>query len=371
MSHEAEKTNPDDIYAFGTPAGQELVLACSQAGRVVYQSGGLTLRLEEDLTGRNLNDFIADRLAASVVGHAQQGVPFAFEALVCGQLFACRSENNGEHIHIALSPLSERGSAFINTNSAAFISRELNETLSLMFAALATLKEEPLSPAGARGGGLMRQNMFRLLRLSRNLLDCALATSGELTLHTTEEDLVHLCTEFGARIAPVMTQIGATFILDLPDAPVLCTVDRDKLERMLYNLLSNSIIALGDRRVITLSLAEKEQMITLTMVDHGHGMSWDILPRALRKHSDMNPGSPAGQGGAGFGLALVDALAHRHGGSFVVTTRPDQGTLACITLPRTKSPGTGSLSSLNPDYAGGLDRTLIELSTALGREFYM
>ena len=369
MSYSAN--NDSSSYAFGPAAAQELALVCTQAGRVIYQSGALTLRLEEDLTGRNLNDFIADKLAASVVGHAQQGKPLAFEAVIRSQLFAWHSESAGDNIHIMLTPLNDHSSAFINGNSAAFISREINVALSLMFSAMDSLKREALTPDGEAGTALLQQNMYRLMRLSRNMLDCALATGGELKLHTAEEDLTLLCVQFGARLAPIMERLGVCFTLELPDSPVLCTVDRDKVERMLYNLISNSIIALGDRREITLALAEREQTVTLTVIDRGQGIGWDLFPQALKKHTRMSPDSPSGWSGAGFGMALVDALAHRHGGTFVITTRPEQGTLACITLPRGKRPDSAGLGSLNPDYAGGLDRTLVELSTALGREFYL
>ena len=59
------------IMQFPEMRQEEMTMLCSAAGRVVYLSGGLKLLLEEDLTGRNLNDFVEDQTVARVISRSQ------------------------------------------------------------------------------------------------------------------------------------------------------------------------------------------------------------------------------------------------------------------------------------------------------------
>lgn len=361
-----------NINHFGRSVDDDWLIVCTRAGRVIYQSSSLIYYVEEDLTGRNLNDFIADSLVASVVGNAQQGKSFTFEAHLLQQLFRFVSEPSGENIHLHLTPLMDEDGAFINQNAVGFIYREINTALSMMFSAMGPIADEVSSEGGKAKAALLQQNMYRLMRLSRNMLDCALAEGGGLALHYAQEDVCQLCRSMAADLAPYMAEMGIQFTLTVPETPVICKVDRARLERMIYNLIANSVMAVGKRRRIDLSVSQREQGVAITVTDWGRGIESDLLNRVRRKHTRLSADEYAAHGGAGFGLALVEALAKRHGGSFFITSLPDETTLACITLPHNADMlDPAPLGSLSLDYAGGHNRVLLELSTALPKEFYL
>ena len=57
----------------------EAYLLCTPSGRVRYASGPLKLMIEEDLTGRNLNDFLEDATAARLIAETLSGNTYAFK----------------------------------------------------------------------------------------------------------------------------------------------------------------------------------------------------------------------------------------------------------------------------------------------------
>ena len=99
------------------------------------------------------------------------------------------------------------------------------------------------------------------------------------------------------------------------------------LERALTNLIDNA------RRYgaepIELVAHARGEWVELHVIDHGGGFAHEYLPHAFERFS-----RPAGgrSGGAGLGLALVEAVAHAHGGSAGAANAPG-GTDVWLTLP--------------------------------------
>ncbi len=353
---------------FGQGGGEELLVVCTPAGRVIFISGGLTLLIGEDLVGRNLNDFIADRIAATVVASAQSDTPYSFECIIGDRGFMCDSEKVEGNIHITMMPLSMDIDAFMSQNTAELVSREMNNSLALMLPVVKNLEQ---SSADRAQLGIMKQSIFRLMRLTRNIQDLALAKNSALVLKPVDLDAATFVREIENKLRPVMEKCGVKLTVSVPDYPLPCRVDREKLERMLLNLLSNSLIAIGDRRKISIVLSDKNENYSITVSDSGCGIENHRLKQVFMKYSAMAPAEYGGWNGAGFGLALVDAFARRHRGSLVLTSRPNEGTSACVTLCRNLDGDVMPLGAVRVDYAGEYDHMLMEFSTVLGKEFYM
>ncbi len=373
-SMSVEKTSPllfGEVYDLFR-GDEDFYFLCSASGRVLFTAGSLKLFLEGDLTGRNLNDFLPDTLAANIIAASFQKEYYEFRCELLGKHFRGSAEPSDGYIVIMLFPVSEDGKAFIRKTSAQFISREISDQLSLMSAALTLLRNEigqtelhrkleaPLS--------LLGQGIMRLLRLARNMLDCALYENGALPLCLREGDMAAFCRDLSVRLAPICQKAGIDLSWSLPDQPVICLFDEEKVERMILNLLSNAIKA-GRDAPIEAELSDRGGSVAITVTDHGGGIAGEAMRTVMNKHVLASPEQGGTAGGAGFGLALLRAFAARHGGTLIMSSNTS-GTSACISLPKNLAQERMALNAARLDYAGGFDHILLELSDVLGKELY-
>ncbi len=351
---------------------EDFYFLCSASGRVLFTAGSLKLFLENDLTGRNLNDFLPHKSAADIIAAAHQKKYHAFECELLRSHFRGSAEPEDEYIVVMLFPISEDGKAFIRKSSAQFLSREISGQLGMMSAALNMMRREserldaqerltvPIS--------VMGQSIMRLLRLSRNMLDCALYENGDLPLRLQEGDLGAFCRDLASRLHPVCLRAGIRLQWNIPDQPIVCLFDEEKVERMVLNLLSNALKARRDSPV-DIAVSDRGASVAITVTDHSGGIEGEALGAAMNKHAAAAPDRSVTAGGAGFGLALLRAFAARHGGTLILSSSAG-GTSACISLPKNLDKERMAFNAAQLDYAGGFDHILLELSTVLDKEFY-
>ena len=119
--------------------------------------------------------------------------------------------------------------------------------------------------------------------------------------------------------------------LDLPQAPVVFSGHRGRLQRLLGNLLDNAIKFTPAGGAISLSLARTESGTVLRVADTGCGIAPRDLPHVFQRfwRSDASRTLP----GNGLGLSLVKAIVTSYAGAIVCESTPGQGTAFTITLP--------------------------------------
>ena len=119
--------------------------------------------------------------------------------------------------------------------------------------------------------------------------------------------------------------------LDLPSAPLRIPAHRDRLQRIVGNLLDNAIKFTPDGGSIGLALAPADGGVRLEVADTGRGIAPADLPHIYRRfwRADTSRTLP----GNGLGLALVQALVRAAGGTIDCVSAPGRGTRFTITLP--------------------------------------
>lgn len=153
----------------------------------------------------------------------------------------------------------------------------------------------------------------------------------------------------------------------LPGTAIYTTVDTEKLERCIYNLISNAAKHTPKGGSFRISLTQKNRLY-LSVTDSGYGASRhpDFYTRYLR-----SPSITDGPDGIGLGMVLVRATAAMHGG-VVVVDRPDgERTRVTMTLsPRHEKMAQLRSPLIYPDYAGERDHCLQELADVLPARLY-
>lgn len=237
----------------------------------------------------------------------------------------------------------------------------LNELLAATHALL-PLYEDLEDDAQLQTVAQMNRSMYRLLRAAANI---DFLRTESLPLRMEPIDLTaflrQLCEEakFFCRMAKVR------LAPELPSRSIRVLADRQLLERSILNLLSNAIRSAAPGSYITLRLSLRQDRAVIELCNSAD------QPVALSDIFDRGEAGPAAPDqGAGLGLRLVRRFAELHHGVFLF--RPTSvGAAALLALPVCRdSCTTFRMPSPLPDYAGGRNHMLVELSDVLPAEAY-
>ncbi len=165
----------------------------------------------------------------------------------------------------------------------------------------------------------------RMTSLVEDLLLLARLDSGRPIEHEPV-DLTHLLLEAVSDARVVAPD--HRWRLDLPDAALEVTGDEQRLHQLVTNLLANARKHTPAGTTVTVSARPG----LLTVHDDGPGFPPDLVPAAFERFARADTSRARASGGAGLGLALVDAIAQAHGGSVSLTSRPGDTTVT-VHLP--------------------------------------
>jgi two-component system OmpR family sensor kinase len=208
-------------------------------------------------------------------------------------------------------------------------SHELRTPLALLETELELALRQPRSHAELEGA--MRsaaQETDRLVRLAEDLLVVASADRVTLPIRRTREAAAALVEEVAARFrirassAERRVEAGAPAGLELH-------VDGVRIRQALGNLVDNALR--HGSGTVGVHAERRDGRIELHVTDEGDGFGSTFLPRAFERFSrDDEARAP---GGAGLGLAIVEAIARAHGGCVGASNRPTGGADVWLTLP--------------------------------------
>ena len=171
---------------------------------------------------------------------------------------------------------------------------------------------------------LARRNVDILRRLVNNILDFRKIESGNMPLTLYRFDLPSAVREW-------MSGFDGTSRTIRYDGTGSLEVEADMrlLERILFNLLGNSIKHTSPEGEITVSVQQEGADAILTVKDNGEGIPREKLPYIFDRFYQAGKHTS----GTGIGLALVKGIAELHGGSVSVESVPGEGATFFIRIP--------------------------------------
>lgn len=206
------------------------------------------------------------------------------------------------------------------------------------------------------------QSYFRLLRVVNNL-SCAPQLLEDTPFLTENTEVVSFLDALCRQAESLAQESGLTLSYKAEPSSLVLAIDREQLERLVWNLLSNAFKFTQPGGRITVSLKKAGTQLLLTISDTGCGISEELMPTVFDRwlHVDRTDPSPHG---LGLGLPLCRNIAERHGGRLLLQSETGKGTTVTVALPCCKNPG-GAVRDVDFDYAGGFQRVLLELADAL------
>ena len=125
-----------------------------------------------------------------------------------------------------------------------------------------------------------------------------------------------------------LMKVGQTLTMDLPDEPILVTVDSQSLDQMLHNLVTNASEAMEEGGQVCIRLEPYVNSVALHVEDNGQGIADDEIVQIFE------PFFSSKASGRGMGLSIVQAAAYRNGFQIRVNSEVAVGTRVTIDIPR-------------------------------------
>ncbi|MFT7622405.1 MAG: signal transduction histidine kinase [Myxococcota bacterium] len=173
----------------------------------------------------------------------------------------------------------------------------------------------------------------RAVRMIEELV--AYAREGTLSLYREDTDLAAFVEDIGQSLRCTLAPMGIELKVasDGDDDHLSLPVDRDRLQRVLENLVGNARDAIATRTIvggrIEVSVAAKPDGVRIRIADNGPGVDPDVADRLF------NPFVTSGKsGGTGLGLAISKNLVAAHGGTIGLDPSTTSGAAFTVTLPR-------------------------------------
>ena len=180
----------------------------------------------------------------------------------------------------------------------------------------------------------IRRSARTLLQLVEDVLSFAKLESGRVEYRITDVSIGEMVDDFTPLIAPQMQSKGLEFSAMCADPTVTVQADREKVERIVLNLLANAI-KFTDRGRVDLRCEVNDSHVRLTVQDTGRGIPADQLEMIFEPFVQVERGLNRTTGGTGLGLSIARDLAEGMGGTLTAESTPGVGSTFALTLPRT------------------------------------
>jgi len=215
------------------------------------------------------------------------------------------------------------------------VSHELRSPLTSLLGYLEVLEDGEVGPLNDEQRGMldvMDRNGHRLLSLVEDLLTMARVETGAFRLQTSHVLLSSVVDQVMQRLTPGIDERGLRCTVTV-EPGIQLEADPDELERMLANLLSNSIKFTPPGGQIGLAAWTDAGRAVVSVRDTGIGVPVDEQPKLFTRFFRSTISDRFETQGTGLGLFVVKQIVEAHGGDVEAASTPGGGTTITIKLP--------------------------------------
>lgn len=217
------------------------------------------------------------------------------------------------------------------------IAHELRTPLMVQQSHLELLVDHVTKPTPQQLQTIYEQNLL-LGRLVRDLQVLALADAGELQILRTPAPLGEIFENIVTHMHPTMEEKKIQLEADIADDLPTLSVDRQRIEQVLFNLLDNACRYTPPGEAIRLSAQKENNTVHVSVLDQGPGIPPEDLPHLFERFYRGDKSRARKSGGTGLGLAIAKALVEAHGGRIWAENAPGSGASFHFTLPLDNTP---------------------------------
>ena len=215
------------------------------------------------------------------------------------------------------------------------ITHELLTPLSVISASVDKLRDT--EPEYSHEYDLMQLNIQRMVRLLQQILETSKSEAGELRLLVAQGDVMKYIRQTAECLEPLILKKDMKFTINCQPESMMGWIDTDKLDKVIYNLLSNAAKygKEGGRVSIDATTNNTFDKIIIKVSDDGEGISPKHMKLLFKRFHDGNYRKHQTIG-TGLGLSLTRDLVYLNHGTIDCQSEEGKGTEFTVTLPINK-----------------------------------
>jgi PAS domain S-box-containing protein len=248
-----------------------------------------------------------------------------------------RIEAEREHVlagERAARTESERASQ-MKDEFLATLSHEIRTPLNAILGWSQIMRSSPDPDDIAQGLDVIERNARAQSQIVEDLLDMSKIISGKVRLDVQRLDLAAIVQTAVETARPTTEAKGIRLhsVID-PLIGVVVSGDANRLQQVLWNLISNAVKFTPKGGRIQVLLERIDSHLEVSVIDSGEGIRPEFLPYVFDRFRQADASTTRRHGGLGLGLSIVKQLVELHGGSVRVTSAgPGHGTTFVVALP--------------------------------------
>lgn len=171
----------------------------------------------------------------------------------------------------------------------------------------------------------MQEEVMRLTRLVGDLRDLSLAQVHQLELHLQPVDLGEKAERAAELLEPLLEEKRLHFVKNMAPSLPVRQLDPDRVNQILYNLITNAIRYTHPGTAILLQTEPVGKRVRLIIADEGPGIAPEDLDHIFEQFYRGDKSRNRASGGSGIGLSLAKSFVEAQGGTITARNRKEGG----------------------------------------------
>lgn len=179
------------------------------------------------------------------------------------------------------------------------------------------------------------KSVDRMTRIIEDLDTITQFESGRLEVQRSAEDPYKVAADVIATLELKAEKKGVLLLFRDPgEKPPFVLMDRQRIEQVLSNLISNAIDHGEEGGKVEVGFSEMEEHLLVEVTDDGVGITDEDVPRIFERFYRVDKGRSREHGGTGLGLSIVKHIIEAHGESIDVRSQEGEGSTFSFTLEK-------------------------------------
>ena len=180
----------------------------------------------------------------------------------------------------------------------------------------------------------VEQKARRVMELINQFFTLAKLEAGDTDIEISKIDVCEVCRENVLDFYELLTQKEFRVEVDIPEEAVFVRGNKDALQRILFNLISNVVRYGTDGKYMGIFLRSDKKYIYIDVVDKGKGIDKAFAQNVFERVFTMEESRNREIQGNGLGLTIAQNLAHQIGGEIILDSEPNVKTTFTVKLGR-------------------------------------
>lgn len=197
------------------------------------------------------------------------------------------------------------------------------------------LQDQKTSPGQKQLADLILMNARRMLNMTNQILDLAKLENSQINLQVEEVDLPVFITPIAHSFRSRAETLELEYRIVMPERSIRIWIDKDRIEQVLINLLSNAFKYCFNGEIV-LEVSDEKDAALIQVRDTGIGIPPEHIDQIFDNYYQVETPYTKDMAGTGIGLFLVREFVGLHSGSVNVSSEVDKGSSFSVRIPKGK-----------------------------------